>query len=62
MKGNPMVIARSLLLALLAALTALGLLPEELRVLIESHSEAILAGVFALWALVAGLRAAGEAP
>lgn len=52
-----MAAARALLLALLAILTALGILPEEVRVVIEANSDAILSGVMAAWATVAGWRA-----
>jgi hypothetical protein len=52
-----MVQIRALLLALLSALTALGLLPQDVHDLLHANTDAILAGLFAAWAVFAGLRA-----
>lgn len=52
-----MAAARAILLGLLAILTALGVLPEEVRVVVEANADALLSGVMGAWAIVAGFRA-----
>lgn len=43
---------RPIILALLAALCAVGFISPEVRDLLASNADAILTGVFAVWAVV----------
>ncbi len=47
---------RPVVLALLAVLTATGILPPDVRAVIETHADAVVAGVLAAWAIVAAVR------
>lgn len=47
---------RAVLLAVLALLVALGLIPASIEELIATHANAVMTGVLAAWAIVAGLR------
>lgn len=49
--------ARAILLAVLSALVGLGLLPVEVKVVLEEHASPIIAGIFAVWTVFAQLRA-----
>lgn len=43
---------RPIILALLAALSAVGFISPEVRDIIANNADAILTGVFAVWAVV----------
>lgn len=47
---------RPLVLAIIAALSALGILPQGLKEVVEANADAVVAGVLGLWAIVAWLR------
>lgn len=52
---NPTV-ARAVVLGILSALTATGLLPPDVHEALHDQVDPILAGVFALWSVFAVLR------
>jgi uncharacterized membrane protein YccC len=51
---------RAAVLAILSILVGAGWVPADVAELIRANADAILAGVFAAWALTAGLRSRKE--
>lgn len=47
---------RPIVLAILAALSAFGWISPDLKALVESNADAVLAGVLAAWAIIAHFR------